>query len=569
MKLKFIISILWIFYIQSFYELQARKLLQIEGTNKEIKEFFENLKIPYKSDTIFTFLISPGVAARIEPLVNMVITSLQKEGIKNDIIIFVISNKKKAGEKYLKKMNFKGDYQLVIGEEFLKFFEFKNGISKPPFIPPFLTKFSVSKGELLSSFSLWGAKIDTLNIRAFIKDFSCPKTKKIVSADLLRIKRKESKIVILKKVKLLESDEYPLSFSRSISYSPSKNYLAITDKITLSIYIFDLNTGKFINHLAPDSLEHHRFIKLPPETYSSYKELFRSMYFNHCFYNDSILLIAATLPSVEEKNEIVHYRNVACFVEKNIFSNKPLKINPFPFSFEIETLSYTFNHVDASFIPETKLIFLPFCKGSLKENLQEISLKENPFRKEFYEKDLYQFGIFNFEGEFIGFLGRLSKYFEDLKIGYSIAPEGLVKFYNEDYYTTDRYSGKIYKYDKGFNLLDSISVFEINLLIPNINYEKEPVRYALEVVEKNFYRYIVDFLVNDDVCYVLLRERKIPFLYKIDLKDSKIKKYLLPTQLKKEKINYYLLDKRNKDVVIIALLENPYETFYCEVKIAK
>ncbi|MCS7249711.1 MAG: hypothetical protein NZ608_02105, partial [candidate division WOR-3 bacterium] len=179
-------------------------------------------------------------------------------------------------------------------------------------------------------------------------------------------------------------------------------------------------------------------------------------------------------------------------------------------------------------------------------------------------------GIFNFEGEFIGFLGKLSKYMEDLKIGYSGNLESFVRFYKENYYLTDRVSGKIYKYDKNFNLLDSIDVFEINLSIPQVDYTKEPLKYILEAVRNNFFRYIIDFFIDDDICYVLLKEHGFPFLYEINRKNNEIRKTLLPTKVGKEgKINYYFLNKINKEVSIIAILEDADKTFYCEVKVIK
>lgn len=559
-------GILWFLYLQFSYSSQLHQMFQIEGSNKEVNKFFKDLKIPFKSDTIFVFILSPGIAPRLEGVINPFIKYLRKQGIKNDIILLAIS-KKRAGEKYLKRMGFKADYQYVIDEKFLKSFEFSAGSLQVPFV----TKFSISKGEMLSSFSLMG-RIDSQTVATFIKDFSCPKVKKVISMPIKRKKEKETKINIIKKIKLYENEEYPLSSPLFVSINPSKTYLAITDRVSLFIYIFDLKTGKFINLIYPDSLESCMFIKLPQETYSLFKEIFKSMYFNHYFYDDSTLLITASLPrtqlEIRNNETICSYYNEACLIQKGIFSNKILKLK----SFFLDTLIYigNLNHTRASFIPQKEIIFLPFNKGwptKGTEMLNEgIPADENPFREEFYEKDIYQFWIFDFDGKFIGFLGRLSKYFKDLKIGYS-SSDGLVKFYDENYYTTDRFSGVIYKYDKDFNLLDSIKVFEINLSFSDIDYKKEPLRYILETFKKNFYRFIFDFFVDNDTCYVLLTEKEEPYLYKINLKNNEVKKYLLPTQLRKERISYRFIDKRNKEIILVALLENPEETFYCEAKV--
>ncbi|MCM8808461.1 MAG: hypothetical protein NC926_11115 [Candidatus Omnitrophica bacterium] len=550
-------------------------MLQIEGTEKEVSRFLKNLKISYKSDTVFVFIVAPGVAPRIEPLITPTTNLLRKQGIKHDIILFVVSTKKKAGKKYIKRMNFPVDYGIVIPEEFLKFFKFIAGSGKPPWIVPFLTKFSVSSGELISSFCLMNI-IDSLRVNNFIKDVSRPKERKTLEELFEKKKEKESKIVFSKKIKLIENEEYPLSsYYLYVRISPSGRYLSITDRLSSFIYIFDLNTGKFVNVLYPDSSEERTFIKLPSEIFYSLRGIFRGVYLNHYFSSESTILITASLPEVKyDKKEIMNYLPAPVLIEKNIFSNKPLKITSFPYSETLPYFPYYLDHKEASFVLEKRLIFLPFGKGPIPaENitqelpeLEKISFTKDPFRKEFYEKDIYQFGIFDFDGKFIRFLGRLSKYFEDLKIGYPIL-YGLVKFYYENYYTTDGFSGIIYKYDKDFNLLDSIKVFEINLSIPDIDYEKEPVKYILEAFDRNFYRRILDFFINNDTCYVFLKEREEPYLYKINLKNNKVKKYLLPTQLKKEKINYCFIDKREKDIILIALLDNPEETFYCEIKV--
>ncbi|MCS7249710.1 MAG: hypothetical protein NZ608_02100, partial [candidate division WOR-3 bacterium] len=372
-------------YFQLFYGTLLQEMWQIKETNKDISKFFKNLNLPYKSDTIFVFIFKPGVAPRIEAGINPFIKYLRKQRIKNDIIIFAISNKKKAAEKYLKRSGFDADYQYVVNEKFLKFFEFSTGV----FLGPFACKFSISKGELISSFPLT-AKIDSQTVSEFIKDFSCPKVKKAHLTPPIKKIGKESKINIIKKIRLYENEEYPLSSPLFISVSPLRNYLAITDQMTQLIYIFDLSSGKFINLLYPDSLEEKMFINLSEKEYSSLKKFFKSMYFNHCFYNDSILLITASLPAVKKEiknsDTIIAYLNEPCLVLKEIFFNKIKKLN----SFSLPTPN--FNHISASFVVETKMIFLPFRKGwpyGITMLNEKIPVEDNPFRKEFYEKDLH------------------------------------------------------------------------------------------------------------------------------------------------------------------------------------
>uniref|UniRef100_A0A7V4CIB7 Uncharacterized protein n=1 Tax=candidate division WOR-3 bacterium TaxID=2052148 RepID=A0A7V4CIB7_UNCW3 len=152
-------------------------------------------------------------------------------------------------------------------------------------------------------------------------------------------------------------------------------------------------------------------------------------------------------------------------------------------------------------------------------------------------------------------------------MGYFLC-DGFVKFYGDKYYLTDRYSGIVHIYNQKFNLLDSIILFENSSLVsPSISYSKDPVGYLVEAYKKNFKRRILDFLLSDGFGYALIKEEEQPVIYKINLKNNEVKKFLLPTRLKKEKISYHFIDKKEKDIILVALLDNPEETFYCEIKV--
>ncbi|MCS7250367.1 MAG: hypothetical protein NZ608_05495 [candidate division WOR-3 bacterium] len=547
-------------------------MYQIEGTNKLINQFLKKLDIPYKSDTIYIFIVPPMTAARIEVGINPFISHLRNQGIKNDIILLAVSNKKRATEKYLQRRRFEADYQRIVNEEFLKFFHFSAGILEVPFV----TKFSFSEGELLSSLSLMG-KIDSSTVSAFIADLSKPKIKRKISRLIkARIKGEKYKPIFIKKLKLYDTEEYPISKTFYINVSPSENYLALCDNLSYRIYIFDLKTGKLLNLLYPDSTEERMFVNVSDNIYIMLKNmnLFNPMYFNCQFLDDTTILVAASLPKIQvdtsEGEPNIGYYNVRCFIKKEIFSNKVLKCIQFQQP-SLEKISYLIRHTDASIIPQTELIFAPFSKGwpMGSEMLEEskISPYENPFTDEFYKEHLYQFAVYNFEGKFIRFLGSLNKQFEKLKMGYFLS-DGLVKFYYPYYYTTDRYSGKIYIYNQNFNLLDSIILFEnFPIITPTISYLKDPVDYLVEAFKNNFKRRIVDFLIWNEFCYALINEEEQPVIYKINLKRKDKRKILLPIQIKKEKVNYYILRATEDGVVISALLENFEETFYSELRL--
>lgn len=553
------------------WEKQIHRMYQLEGTNKSIERFFKNLNIPYKSDTVYVFMVPPMVAARVEIGINSFIQHLRKQGIKNDIVLLAISNKKRATEKYLERRRFLADYQKIVNEEFLKFFYFSGSI----FEVPFVTKFYLPKGELLSSFSLMG-EIDSITVSEFIADLSKPKIKReTISLKKVKIKGEKYKPIFVKKLKLYDTEEHPLSSTFYISINPSGTYLALRDNLSYSVYIFDLITGKMLNVLYPDSIEERMFVNVPENIYVILKKMnvLNPMYFNPQFYDDTTIFISASLPRIEidikGKDTNISYFNARCLIRKSIFSNKILKY--LLFKQPPLDISYLIKHTDISVIPQTGLIFALFSKGWPYggEVLDELKIppEENPFTNEFYKEHLYQFAIYDSEVNFLCFLGRLNKQFEELKMGYFLC-DGFVKFYGDKYYLTDRYSGIVYIYNQKFNLLDSIILFENSSLVsPSISYSKDPVGYLVEAYKKNFKRRILDFLLSDGFGYALIKEEEQPVIYKINLKERKVRKIILPIKIEGKKINYYILRKTNIGSVVSALLENLEETFYIEFKL--
>ncbi|MEO0004610.1 MAG: hypothetical protein ABIK49_01215 [candidate division WOR-3 bacterium] len=558
-------------------EMQLHQMSQIEGTNREVRHFFEGLNIPYKSDTVYVFVVPPMIAARVEGAINPFIYYLRKQGVKQDIILLAVSNKKRAAEKYLARRNFAADYQRVVGENFLNSFGFSVGILEVPFV----TKFALSTGELLASYALL-ADIDSSTVASFISDFSKPRGERISKAAALKPHERYEryKPIFNRRVKLYDTEEYPLSITYYISINPSGTQLALMDHMTYFIYIFDLTTGRLLNVLYPDSGEEQRFINLPPEVILMLKQMnmINPMYFSHRFSDDSTLLITASLPNMRMEIEVVdndtavnyYYANEPVLIKKGALSNQLrtcVSFHHLP-----DTVQGEFSHTIATIIPQTGLVFAPFKKGwpQGSEMLDEdhASLESNPFTVEFYQRDVHQFAVFDTTGKFYRFLGRLNKQFEDLKLGYLVS-EDYVRFQNERYYTTDRYTGNVYIYDRNLTLMDSITIFENPApVIPGIDFSKEPLEYMLETFKTNFKRRIIDFQVTSNCCYALITEENQPVLYKKDLKQNRLRKFLLPSQFGKETAKYYLLRETERDVLAIALLESPIgETFYCELKL--
>ncbi len=549
------------------------QMCQFENSNKEVRRFFQRLKIPYKSDTVYVFIVPPMTAARLEGTINPLIDYLRKQGVNEDIVLLAVSDKRRAAERYLKRRNFNADYQLVVEGIFLTSFQFSPvGILEVPFI----TKFCISSGELLAARALMGT-IDSATVALFVADTSKPRIKRrnVQSSPKSEVKGETFKPVFEKMTKLCDTEEYPLSTTHYLTVNPSGTCLALMDDMTCYIYIFDLVTGRLINVLYPDSTEERLFLNLPGEIRLMLKQmnLINAMYFNHQFSDDTTLWIAASLPEmvIEAIGEdtTVSYYNKPVIVRKSIFSNEPL--NCFSLGKLPDNFRGGFDHTSASLIPDEGLIFTPFRKGwpygSEMLNEEMTPPEENPFTDEFYQHDVYQFVVFDTTGSFMRFFGTLGKLFERLKLGYVVS-DGFVKFENKCFLTTDRYSGKIYIYDSDFILQDSVTLFDIPSLVNlTIDSSKAPLHHLIETFNSNFKRRVVDFLFVGDSCYAIVAEAGQFVLYKKPRTGNGTRKFILPSQFKNKTVRYYLLRKIKSGVAAIALLDTPEETFYCELKL--
>jgi len=556
---------------QIAWEKQLHQLYQIENSNKTVARFFKSLNIPYKSDTVFVFIVSPMTAARIEGVINPFIRLLRKAGVKADIITLVVYNKRRAAEMYLQRRHFVSDYNLVTDEKFLNSFVFSAGILEVPFI----AKFCIRSGEVLSSYSLLGTT-DSATVAWFISDLSKPKIKRPVSKRPREAPMKGNvyKPVIGKRIKLSDSDEFPLSTSDYLSVNPSGSCVSLRDNLTNYIYIFDLTTGRLLNVLFPDSSEEAMFVNVPVPVYQWLKQnnVVNSMYFSHGFCDDTTLIITASLPKVVMEvtgaDTSVGYHNVPVLIKKNILDNKPISCARFQ-SFP-DTVLGGFSHIAASFEPRSNLVFVPFHKGWPSGNKlldEDTPREENPFADEFYQRNVYQLAVYNVTGEFVRFLGALNERFERLRLGYFVA-DGLVRKFGDRYWLSDRYSGKIYSYNQDLVLNDSITVFdEPPPVIPAIDRREEPLRYLLETFKLNFKRRIVDFLITQDFCYVLFLEENQPVVYRLSLEAKRGRRFVLPRHFENKEAKYYLLRETKSGIVTISFLESPDETFYCEFQI--
>ncbi|MGQ9708517.1 MAG: hypothetical protein ACUVUR_06545 [bacterium] len=540
-----------------------------------VSHFLRSLPIPYRSDTVYVFLVDPMRAPRLKGAINAFINYLRSAGVKSDIIALVISSRRRAAVKYLERRNFTADYNLVVDngyQEFLNSFIFNRGYLGAPFV----AKFSVKAGQLLSSYSLGGVT-DSASVVWFIKDISKPTGKRPASERQPKIKIKADafRIRCARKQRLLSDNEHPVSIANFLSVNPSGSYVAFNDKLTNHIYIFDLTTGRLINVVSPDSSEETLFSAwMPGHVYRFMKQSDMTLYLGNTFLDDTTLLITASLPKVVqiiwEGDSDFGFFNIPVFIKKGIFSNRLLNcklIQSLP-----DSVPGGISHVMPSFLPQAGLIFLPYSRGWPRGNqtlTDKITPEENPFANEFYEQPLPLFAAYRPSGEFVNFWGRLSDRVLQLRLGYYRRFPKLARFQNGRFYLIDGCSVKIFIYNQETLLIDSIKLFDdLPLFYPNVDRLKEPELYLAEAFKLNFRAEIKDFLVTPGCCYALvLWDRRQPILYKVGLFDNTVRRYSLPARYEGKEASYYLLRESPDGVSAVALLESLDETCYCEFKL--
>lgn len=557
---------------QAVRETQLHQLDQVYGSDKALVRFFRNLNIPLKSDTVYVFVVPPMNAARIEGAISRCANLLRRTGVKADIIALAVCNKRRAAERYLQRRAFACDYNLVTDEKFLNCFAFSSGDLRVPFI----TKFNVGTGELLSSYSLLGTT-DSATVAWFVSDQSKPRARRPAGGRLRlpRMKTAAYRPVVDKQLKLKDSDEYPLSTGDYASVNPSGTLFSLGDNLTNCIYVFDLTTGRLFSVLFPDSSEQTRFIDCPVPVYQLLKQnnVVNSMYFSHAFSDDTSMVVAASLPrvapEVKGKDTTIGYRNAPVLIKKNVLNNDLIgcaSLQSLP-----DTVRGHFSHKDASLVCGSNLAFVPFRKGWPYGNQsldEDVPPEDNPFTDEFYRQNVFQFAAYNLDGRFKGLWGKLGERFEKLRLGY-IAGGGLVRFRGCKFYLSDQCSGKICILNQDASLCGSITIFEDPpLVFPAIDRTKEPERYLLETFKRNFKARIVDLLVTDDYLYALVVwDESQPIVYKVGLKDQGIRKFGLPTRYGNKDAKHYLLRQTSSGICTVSLLESGNETWYCEFRI--
>lgn len=549
-------------------------MTQIDNTQNKIKEYFKNSKITFKTDTSYVFIVPPMGCPRCEGLIDPIISYLKKFNVKSDILVVAVYDKHKSAGQYLKRRDFDSDYILTVDKTFLNSF----WLSTERLSVPYFTKFNVKTGELIISQALLGFTADSANISKIIEaSIPIPKFVGMFKNTTDKLETIESKlnsseyIKYSKNIKLIDNEEYPLSKTFYFIINKSGTYISVLDDLTLFPYIYDLRTGKLLNVLVTDSVEEMSFVSVSKDIFKYVKDIniLNTMYFNNNFMKNDELIISASLPKLVMEGENIGYYNEAVVIEKNIFTNKLNRIinfSPLP-----DTL-FSISHTNSQFLLDNEKIFVPVSKGWPTEGTEMLDSTvdkiKNPFTDVFYLNTPVG-AFYDTNGNFIQYFGNLNNIYKQLKLGYLFC-NPLLKIEDSKIWLTDRYSGKIYKYNN-FDALepkDTITVFEVTLKPADISYREKPLEYILQTFKMNFTKQISDFTIINNKLYSLIKEDECFYLLITDLgKTNRISKKNIPPVIEDRKIQNALLRLENNKVIVCSLYDDFRETFYTEFEV--
>lgn len=553
-------------------DIEIQKISQAENSERVVARFLRNLPVSYKSDTVYVFFVDPMRAPRLEGAVNQFTGCLRKAGVKSDIITLVISDRKRAAEKYMERRQFASDHSFVVNDAILKSFVFNQGF----FGPHFVAKLSVKTGQLLSSYAL--STIDSASAAWLAGDNSRPRAQKPASErqERTQVNTDAYRIRCEKRQRLQSDEAHPISTTSYVCVNSSANRLAFRDKLTNHFYVFDLNAGSLSNVLSADSGEERRFCGgMPEQVYSFMRQGTFAQYVGCSFASDTTLLIIASLPRaawirIEGKDSDFGLWNVPCFLEKRVSDNRLLEcdtIKSLP-----DSIPEGFNVTGASFVLDRDLIFLSYSRGwphGVETLNEEVPPEDNPFTDEFYRHPLYEFAAYKPSGDFVRMWGNLSGRRQRLQLGYRWNASEVVRSQDDRYYLSDGCSGQVRVYDQNAALIDSIELFDDPpLTFPHVDKSKEPELYLSEALRLNYRAVIKDLLVTRSCCYALvLWDGNQPIVYKVGLRGHTNKKYALPVKYQGKDAKHYLLRQTPTGVATVSLLESGDETWYCEFKL--
>lgn len=546
-------------------------ILQKEGTQQNVVEYFSESNIAFRKDTVYIVLLPPMVCARCEGIINPFILELREQYPETEVALMVFYPKTKALNSYLRKRQFIADHVLACTDDsFLDNFHFSTGDLQVGYI----LKMAVGSGKLITSKSTLGLTMDTDFIQWLLEVKTPQETYKAsgISTDnkpenfpSLDYNQLKNNILYATSIKDLEEKPgHPLSLIEFPSFSEDIKYFSFLDGLSNSIYIYSLEESgaSFMNALFPGDEEDRMFIAgdIGDTLFLFLKQMniINSMYFSNTFIGDRVM-ITASLPRIfweDKETEKIAYFNQPSYLLKDIKTGKTI-LHVIPETNSDTLLS--FSHIESKCIEKGKYFFLPVSKGwpvSGTKSLQWDNVEVNPFRAEFYH-NIPLFSVYDQKGRFIRYFDYLDSVFIQNKTGYTFS-NPLVKSFDGKLWVINPNSGELrcFASHESDEPLLKIPLIENKNFSSRLDPKIQPLEY-LEECSDNLQNNIVDFIIEGDHVWFVSKEGDFYRLAKQDLKDNARNEWLLPTVYEKRKANTFKIFNIDKKVVIMGIYESP------------
>ena len=550
-----------------YIDKDLHSMRQIKGSNEIVKQFFESSSVDFKQDTIYVILVPPLVCSRCEGTINPFIYSLKKKDEKAEVVLIAFYPRKDALAKYLNDREFRADHIIASTDDsFLENFSFSSEKMQAPFI----TKMTTG-GDMLCGKSTLGINMDEdfinwiLTIRRSMPKIQPKKTSDYEKSDTHNIEITSMNRIVLKPFKEItigETADFPISKCLYPGISSDLKYFAFMDELSFNIYVYKIadETAYLYTSIKPGSEVERLYIdeSINDSLYYVLKKMniVNAMFFGSTFQGDN-LIISASLPNIffrdKNKEELAYYNQVS-YLNYNIPNREFLEIMDPDLSLESELIA---DHTNTIILNNGNYFFIPVSKGwpvSGHEKLSEVPDDDNPFLQEFYD-NCPVFSIYDKNGEFISYLGKLDSMFEKYRLGYTFSNPSAA-YYSGTYWISDAYSGIIETYS---DIKDPLPVKRIKIFnAPDkeIKVDKaNPLEY-MKSFNKIFQSLIIDFRVLDDKIYCIIKQGDYFTLKTLDTDGKILNQAFLPNTYGTITIESYLIQIINKKVCVAGIFSS-------------
>ncbi len=555
----------WINFSNDLHQMR-----QLEGTNENIIEFFEKTELIFTNDTVYFIFVPPMRCSRCEGVINPFITEIKNINPDAKVVLLAFYPKTGALEYYLKKRKFRADYVIALTDlTFLDNFYFSAGHLQVPYI----TKFNISSGDLIIGKSTLGLSMNSEfahwinNCYVDIVKYKPQKQNQQSEYQAVpEIHIDEKGLQVMKPVReivLGEEEGYPISKAYYPSFDDQIEHFSFMDELTCSIYLYKCSEigAVFLRALEPTTEEENLFRgpDIDDTMFMVLKQMniINTMFFSNTFIGDS-LVISASLPDIFWENkamEHIAYYNKITYLYRDVNTGDLIRyVTPE----NIADSLFTIDHQSTFIINDGKLICIPVSKGwpiSGTEMLNKEDSLNNPFIESFYDFTPI-LAVYDRNGKFLSYIGKLDDVFKSKKVGYSFS-KPMIRYKKGIYWYTDTYNGVIYgqKSLKSRKPAYRIKVFDLPEYESPINQKKNPLEYIKDY-RNLFNQAIIDFQIKDNKILTVIKINDFYFYKVFNFKGKLISEKILPTVYDNMDISTYIIKTYEERIKIIGIFES-------------